>query len=186
MELEREEICRTVRHGYQILLKIEAELLLPKQAPTICEFYRDLAQGCVSWAYEDYGNRLREEFSALETPRERAQFHTQGFRFWMRRCFEDETYIAFVCETAFIGRWRGAGEDYRKLSQVWNKEEQLILPPSQVLTAYGLRLSKKDLPFSPDGIYPEGDGLIIFRNATEECEFLEKRFELKGNAQKSS
>ena len=186
MELEREEMRRAVRHGYQILVRIEAELLLAREKPKICAFYKALAQACVDWAYEDYGGRLREEFSALEGIKERTQFQTQSFRFWMRRCFEDDRYIAFVCETAFVGRWRGTGEDYRRLSHVWSKEEELILPPAQILSAYGLRLSKKDLPFPPDGIYPEGDGLIIFRNATEMSEFLEKRFVLNRGEKESS
>ena len=181
MELARKELRRTVRHGYQILLRIEAEILLPVEKPSICEFYQTLAESFVNFGFEDYGNRLKEEFSASESIKERAQFQMQSLRFWMRCCFEDERYLAFVCETAFLGRWQGAGRDYRRLSHVWNKQEELILPPSQVLSAYGLHLSKKDLPFPPDGIYPEGEALTIFRNATEESEFLEKRFVLQKN-----
>jgi len=44
------------------------------------------------------------------------------------------------------------------------------------------------LPFPPDGIYPEGDEMVFFRNVTEQTPFLEKRLprNLKEGAEKSS
>ena len=179
MELEYLEIRKTVRHGYQVLLRVEGELALPTDAPKIRSFYEDLSATCLTWAQEQYGEKLKSEYSALESTKERARFRTQKYRFRIRRCFEDERLASFLCESAFAEPWSGNVEGYHRLSHVWNKEEETLLPPSQILKAFGFRLEKRMLPFSPDGIYPEGEDLVIFRNATDHLSFAEKRFALK-------
>ena len=179
MELERLEIRKTVRHGYQVLLRVEGDLLLPTEAPKIRSFYETLSGRCLSWAQEQYGEDLKREYSSLESNKERARFRAQKYHFRIRSCFENDTLIAFLCESAFSERWSGTRDGYCRASQVWNKQEETMLPPSQILKAFGLRLKKRMLPFSPDGIYPEGEDLVIFRNATEHLAFAEKRFALK-------
>ena len=142
-------------------------------------FYEKLSNACLSWAQDQYGEKLKKEYSALESTKERARFRTQKYRLRIGRCFENEQYVAFLCESALADQWSGVGEGYRRASQVWNKEEETQLPPSQILRAFGLRLGKKELPFSPDGIYPEGCSLVIFRNATQSLPFAEKKFSIK-------
>ncbi len=176
MELEFLELRKAVRHGYQVLLRIEAEICLPFELLKVREFYRGLADACLSWAQDCYGEQLKNDYSALESNRERAQFRPQTYRLRIRDCFENETYIAFLCESILTGRWSGAGDGYHRISHVWNKGEELLLPNPQILKAFGFQLSQKDLPFRPDGIYPEGDSLVVFRNATERYGFLEKKF----------
>lgn len=175
MELEYLEIRKTVRHGYQVLLRVEGDLLLPTEAPKIRSFYEVLSSTCLSWAQEQYGEGLKKEYSALESNRERARFRTQKYHFRLQKCFEDQDLVAFLCESAFAERWSGEGEGYRRASQIWNKREETLLPPSQILKSFGFRLEKRMLPFSPDGIYPEGNSLVIFRNATARYGFLEKK-----------
>ena len=179
MELELLEMRKTVRHGYQVLLTIEAEICLPTEAPKIRAFYQKLAEACLDWAQNGYGEQLKNEFSALESNKERAQFRAQKYQLRMRKCFENQDYIAFLCESALMGRWSGAWDGYRRISHVWNKAEELLLPQAQILRAFGFRLLGKDLPFHPDGIYPEGDSLVLFRNANERYGFLEKKFLFK-------
>ena len=179
MELERLEIRRAVLQEYQVLLRVEGELILPTDAPKIRSFYEDLSTTCLSWAQEQYGERLKMDYSSLESNKERARFRAQKYRLRIDCCFENQTHAAFLCESAFADPWSGNMEGYRRLSHVWNKEEETLLPPSQILKAFGLRLEKRMFPFSPDGIYPEGDSLVIFRNATERLAFSEKRFALK-------
>ena len=178
MELEYLEIRKTVRHGYQVLLRVEGELFLPKDCPKIREFYEELSSTCLSWAQNQYGEELKKAYSALESNKERARFRTQGYRLRIGRCFENEQYAAFLCESVLADQWSGTGGAYRRASQVWNKREETLIPPSQILKAFGLRLGKKELPFSPDGIYPTENALVIFRNATENLPFAEKTFDL--------
>ena len=178
MELEFLEVRKTVRHGYQVLLRVEGELFLPKDVPKIRAFYEDLSNTCLSWAQDQYGKSLEKEYLALESNKERARFHAQKYQFRVRKCFENETLVAFLCEAAFAHRWSGSGDGYRRVSHVWNIREELMLPPSQILQTFGFRLGKKMLPFPPDGIYPEGSSLVIFRNATQNLPFSEKKFDL--------
>lgn len=179
MELEFLEVHKTVRHGYQVLLRVEGELFLPEDFFKIREFYEKLSSACLSWAQDQYGERLKNEYSALESTKERARFRTQKYRLRIGRCFENESYVAFLCESELTDQWSGMGERYRRSSQVWNKSEETQLPPSQILRVFGLRLGKKELPFSPDGIYPEGGSLVIFRNATERLPFAERKFSIQ-------
>ena len=177
MELEFLELRKAVRHGYQVLLRVEGELFLPKDFPKIRDFYEALSNTCLSWAHNRYGEELKAAYSALESNKERARFPTQKYQLCVRRCFEDEHYVAFLCESAL--KAHGTGDRYRRVSHVWNKQEESILPQAQILKAFGFRLLKKDLPFSPDGIFPEGEHLVLFRNATLDTPFAEKKLSLK-------
>ena len=179
MELEFLEIRKTVRQGYQVLLRVEGELFLPNDYPKIRGFYEKLSNACFSWAQDQYGERLKKEYSALESNKDRARFRTQKYRLRVGRCFENEQYAAFLCESILAEQWSGMGDRYRRISQVWNKREETLLPPAQILKVFGLRLEKRMLPFSPDGIYPEGCSLVIFRNATQSLPFAEKKFSIQ-------
>jgi hypothetical protein len=74
-----------------------------------------------------------------------------------------------------LGQWREPQKSYHRISHVWNLDEQLILPDSEILRGFGLRLTRNMLPFRPDGIYPCGDKMVFFRNVTEHLPFVERR-----------
>ena len=181
METERAEFRCAVRHGYQILLRVEAQIELPTDLSRIRDFYRSLVDTCLDWAKNDYGEQLKAEYAALTSVRERAQFRPQKYSLGLRLCHEEAGLAAFVCESVMTGAWRGMVDGYHRVSHVWDTSEETALPMGQILNRFGFRLSKKDLPFCPDGIYPEKGDLVVFRNATESDEFLEKKFSLQNS-----
>ncbi len=177
LKTETEELRATVREGYQILLRAEAQLLLPEEKPKIADFYRKTAGTCMRWAEQIYGEELRREFCALEGIREKSQFCPQRYRFRMRCPWEEEGYAVILCESDLTGQWKIPQKSYHRISHVWNLSEESILPFSQILRRFGMRLRQEKLPFSPDGIYPEGEKMVFFRNATDQTTFLEKKIE---------
>ena len=50
MNVIKEELHATVREGYQILMRADAELYLPEEKPRMLEFYKRMAQTCMRWA----------------------------------------------------------------------------------------------------------------------------------------
>ena len=68
-------------------------------------------------------------------------------------------------------------EEFRDLLPIFNRYplEELILPESQILRGFGLRITRSMLPFRPDGIYPSGDKMVFFRNATDHLPFVERK-----------
>ncbi|MBR2020122.1 MAG: hypothetical protein IKA05_06965 [Clostridia bacterium] len=178
----------TVREGYQILLRADAELLIPVDKPKMRGFYLKMADTCMKWAEEIYGEELKREFAELETIRERSQFSTQRYRLRIRCPWEEGIHAAFLCESTLTGQWKEPQKSYHRISHVWNTEEESILPFSQILKSFGLRISKQMLPFPPDGMYPEGEEMVFFRNVTDQTPFLEKRLprNLKEGVEKSS
>jgi hypothetical protein len=175
MELERQTLRGSTVEGYRILLRAQAELLLPLEYPVIREFYITLARRCIEWTCEVTGERLRARYLALDTNAERAHFDTRTYRFAMRYCDTDDRHAAIVCESRFSGD--GERIAYRRISHVWYLAEQTLLPPSQIIKRYsqGRRVS---VGFPPDGIYPENGDLVLFKNATEKTDFTEKRISL--------
>ncbi len=178
MRVERKEYKATVREGYQILLRAEAELLLPTEKPKMCDFYTKLAKACILWAAEVHGDTLRKEFAALESTRERSRFRTQQYRFRMRVAWEDASFASILCESELTGQWKEPQNSYHRTSHVWNLEEETILPVPQILQTFGVTLSKEMFPFRPDGIYPDGEGIVLFRNPTSSSHFMEKKLTL--------
>lgn len=180
MNFEERKIKKTVREGYQLLLGAEARLLLPVEKREICRYYEALAEKCMQWAVEIHGTLLQKEFLALETAMEKARFQTERYRFSMRCVMETEEHIVLLCESRLLCR-QGKGKDgYHRISHVWNLDEETVLPFSQILNVFGGRIKKQVLPFSPDGIYPEGDELIFFKNPTADAPFSEFRIPLTG------
>lgn len=175
MELERMELKNSVRCGYVILLRISMEAFLPVHEQGIRDFYDLQIDACMRWARDELGEHLLSDYEKLESTSQKAQFRPQCYRFCMRPCYEDDTLIAFLCESALTGSWTGVEHGYFRMAHVWNKEEQLILPTQQILRYFGLKLSGRDLPFPPDGVYPEGQELVLFRNVTPRFPFSEKK-----------
>ena len=175
MNTEKTERHAIVREGYQILLRADAELILPTDKPRIRAFYENMAKTCMRWAQEIYGEALRRELLALESIREKSQFGTQRYQMRMRIPFEEGKHAVFLCESKLTGQWREPQKSYHRISHVWNVEEETVLPFSEILSTFGMRITKEKLPFRPDGIYPEGETMVFFRNVTDNVQFLEKR-----------
>ncbi len=174
MNFEEKEMRLSVRDGYRILLRAEAFLLLPAEHAKIAEFYKGLAGRCMEWAEETHGERLKAEYAALTSIPEKAAFRTQRYLFRMRKVFENEQYLAMICESKLTEQWKAPNKSYHRLSHVWNLKEGSMLPFSQILSVFGPKLPKKAFPFPPDGIYPEGEKTVFFRNPTESAPFMEK------------
>ena len=164
-----------VREGYQILLRAEAELLLPEGKPKIGEFYKRTAHACLTWAKEIYGEKLRREYLELESTREKSQFITQRYQMRMKSPWADTEHLVLLCESTLTGQWNNPERRYFRISHVWKLDEELMLPFSQIMEAFGMQVDRRQLPFRPDGIYPEGNEIVFFRNAGEKNKFLECR-----------
>ncbi len=175
MIFETSEMHATVREGYQILLRADAVLQLPQTEGQMKEFYSRTANTCMHWAVEVYGDALQREFSELESVRERSSYRTQHYKFTMRFPWSEGKYLAVLCESYLSGQWHEPQKSYHRIAHVWNTEEQSILPPEQVLRLFGFAAGRRVRPFRPDGVYPEGDKMVFFRNATPESPFVEKK-----------
>ncbi len=181
MNFEKAEMHATVREGYQVLLRADAELLMPVDKMKIRDFYQRMADTCMKWAEQVYGEELRGEFLGLEGIREKSQFRTQHYKMRMRCPWKDDRHVAILCESELTGQWKEPQKSYHRISHVWNTEEELVLPFGQILRSFGLRLNRDMLPFRPDGIYPEEDKMVFFRNVTDQTPFLEKKLSRKMN-----
>ena len=177
MNMEKCERHAVVREGYQILLRADAELLFPADCPEIRTFYETLAEACVSWVREVYGERLRREFCELEGLREKSQFGLRRYRFWMRSPWETENLLALLCESCLTD-WKDPQKGYRRIAHVWDVSDGTLLPPEELLRRLDVRVGKKSFPFVPDGIYPQENTLVLFRNANENQPFAEHRLPL--------
>ena len=170
-----EQIKATVREGYQVLLRAEAELILPEGKDVIGNYYRLLCEKCMSWATEVYGERIRSDFLSLEDLHERALWRAQKYRFLMRIPWQEEHHIAILCESYLLGQRQSLPNSYHRLSHVWNLCEESILPLPQILELFGCGIKLRELPFTPDGVYPEGDGLIFYKNPTAEAPLAQSK-----------
>lgn len=178
MLIDTKERHGTVREGYQLLLRADAKLLLPTEHTRICEFYERMCQACMTWAIEMHGERLRGEFLQLESVREKSRVRTQGYRFSMRIPWTSDRHAVFLCESVLNGHSRDTHNTYRRISHMWNLEEETVLPISQIMDFFDIKLKRDMLPFKPDGVYPDGGGLVLFRNPTRTSPFMERKLEV--------
>ena len=175
MHTTTEQMRSTVREGYQVLLRAEAELVLPEGKDVIKKYYELLANKCMTWATEVYGERIRSKFLSLEDLHERALWRAQKYRFLMRIPWQSEHHMAILCESYLPGRREETQNSYHRISHVWNLVEESILPLGQVLELFGCGIKKRELPFVPDGVYPEGEELIFYKNPTNESPGAQKK-----------
>ncbi len=175
MNINTEKLCATVSEGYQVLLRAEAELSLPEGKDVIGNYYRLLADKCMSWATEVYGERIRSDFLSLEDLHDRALWRAQKYRFLMRIPWQNEHYIAILCESYLLGQHQNIKNSYHRLSHVWNLDEESILPIPQILELFACGINVRDLPFSPDGVYPDGEELIFYKNPTLETPLAQSK-----------
>jgi hypothetical protein len=166
MNTNTEKLWVTVSEGYQVLLRAEAEIVLPEGKDVITNYYRLLANKCMSWATEVYGERIRRDFLSLEDLHDSALWRAQKYRFLMRIPWQSEHHIAILCESYLLGQYQDVKNSYHRLSHVWNLDEESILPISQILELFECGIHVRELPFVPDGVYPEGEELIFYKNPT--------------------
>ena len=179
MNTTTEQLRATVREGYQVLLRAEAELVLPEGKEVMSKYYRLLANKCMSWATEVYGERIRSDFLSLEDLHDRALWRAQKYRFSMRIPWQNEHYVAILCESYLLGQRSEKQNSYHRLSHVWNIEEESILPIGQILGLFGCGIRLRELPFAPDGVYPEGEELIFYKNPTKETPLAQRKSPLE-------
>ena len=170
-----EQMRATVREGYQVLLRAEAELVLPEGKGVMEKYYHLLAEKCMSWATDVYGERIRQEFLSLEDLHERALYRAQKYRFLMRIPWQGEHHIAILCESYLLGQKQTMQNSYHRLSHVWNLKEESILPIGQILDLFGCGIKLRELPFVPDGVYPDGEELIFYKNPTQEAPLAQRK-----------
>ena len=169
MKMEAWELSATVREGYQILLRAQARADLPVEYARIALYYRTLGEKCLAWATEVEGERLKREFAALESIREKSGFGCRSYRFDAGCVWEDGEgdLIAFVCESTLSGMRQMPEKRYHRSAQVWSRKEELILPKEEVAALFSPQGKRALKGVYVDGIYPRGDRLLFFRNPTE-------------------
>lgn len=175
MQTEQKTLRLSVREGYQVLLRAEAELLLPIGKERMRAFYLALGETCMRWAEEIEGERLRRAYAELGTLHERSGFRPGLYRLRMRIPWEEEGLMAMLCESELYGESLSRRAGLHRTVQIWDVEEELILPPRQALSRLAPWMHRRMLPFHPDGFYPQENGLLLFRNPSHGGDFLEKR-----------
>ena len=167
------EQCHTaVREGYRSLLTADSELRLPVGYPRICDYYRRVGEACVRWAEKAEGERLRQQYLAMEDHRDRARFRTARYRICCEAVWEETPYVTYLCRSTLQME---TGVTQRIMAQVWNLEEETMLPMSEILKRFPVQPPKTKPPFRPDGIYPLARELVFYRNGDGKRAFAEHR-----------
>ena len=174
MDLEKKILRGAVIEGYTVLMKAEAELLLPSDKTQIEGFYLALSKKCMTWATEVRGEKLRELFLNLDGAVEKSHFLTRRYRFQMRCPWEYAPYAAILCESVLEDEDVPMGA-FRRVSHVWNVDEETMLPQNQILHLLGIQKELKSVGFLPDGIYPENDTAVFYKNTSKSNQFMEVR-----------
>ena len=93
----------------------------------------------------------------------------------MRIPWQSENHVAILCESYLLGQRQEMQNSYHRLSHVWNLHEESILPIPQILELFGCGIKLQDLPFAPEGVYPEGEELIFFKNPTANAPLAQRK-----------
>ena len=159
------ERCHTaVREGYRSILQSDTEVWLPRGHGKMEEYYLRVREACVRWAETAEGARLCEAYRAIEDHMERARFQTASYHLICSPVWEESPYVSYLCRSVLK---IGGERKERLMAQVWNFEEETILPMGQVLKVFPSEVSKKRIPFRPDGVYPLSEELVFYRNASD-------------------
>lgn len=169
----RIETCHTaVREGYRSILQADTELWLPTGYGKMEDYYCRVWEACVKWAETAEGERLREAYLSISDHMERARFQTASYHLTCAPVWEELPYVAYLCRSVLK---IGHRKTERVMAQVWNIEEQTLLPMGQVLRVFPTQTEKKRIPFRPDGVYPLDEELVFYRNENGEREYCEYR-----------
>ena len=173
METTQENLRRIVRESYRILLRAEADLALPRGLDVIADYYRRMAEACLEWVCAAEGEQILAAYRAIEDTAERARFPMARYRMACKCVWEQGAHAAWVGESVL--HLPAKAPIRRKTAQVWNLDEQTVLPRGELLRLCKPSQKQSRPPFRADGVYPEGADLVFFRNATQRNEFLEFR-----------
>jgi hypothetical protein len=153
-------------------LQLDTEIWLPQGHGRMEEYYLRVRDACVKWAERAEGERLCEAYRAIEDHMERARFQTASYRLICSPVWEESLYAVYLCRSALQ---IGGERKERVMAQVWNTEEETILPMGQVIKSFPAEKSKKRIPFRPDGVYPLDGELVFYRNARDARSYGEYR-----------
>lgn len=172
MEYNVERCHTAVREGYRSVLQLDTEIRVPIGHARMEEYYLRVREACVKWAETAEGERLREAYRAIEDHMERARFQTASYRLICSPVWEESPFVSYLCRSVLqIGHEKSE----RVMAQVWNKEEETLLPMGQVIRIFPVEKSKKRIPFRPDGVYLLSDELVFYRNANRTRSYGEYR-----------
>ena len=83
--------------------------------------------------------------------------------------------MAILCESYLLGQHNNTQNSYHRLSHVWNLQEESILPIPQVLKILSCDVNLKEMPFLPDGVYPENGEVIFYKNPTADTPLAQSK-----------
>lgn len=173
MRFETKNIRASVREGYQILLRADAEVLFPTDFPIIRDYYLRLSEVCVRWATEVHGEALRNRFRRANGIAERSRFGTERYRFGMTVTWDAPPLLSLLCETELCCGEEAPRLRRHRIARVWNTDEQTVLPDRQVLRLFPI--AERPKIGKIDGLYPEGGQIVFYRNSFGETDFSEER-----------
>ena len=172
LHVTKETLHKNVCEDYRVLLRADAELLLPSAYEKIADFYRRVGDACMEWVIGGEGERLRARYLSLEDHMERARVRTVCYHLRVIPVWETEDHAAFVCRSTLSASGETPSEYV--MSQLWNLSEQTVLPSRQVLRLCP-PAERQRPPFRPDGVYPQGDFLVFYKNERETQTAIEFR-----------
>ena len=173
METTQESLRRIVRESYRILLRAEAELALPSRYEIIADYYRRMGEACLEWVCAAEGERILSAYRSIEDTAERARFPMARYRMVCKCVWEHGVHAAWVGESVLYPPAKAPIR--RKTAQVWNLDEQTVLPRGELLRLCKPLQKQSRPPFRADGVYPDGGDLVFFRNASPRNDFSEFR-----------
>lgn len=160
MNGEQTELHRSIREDYRVLLYADAVLPIFGN-DRMDRLYQSAAGRFFAWAEEE-GERLRADYLALATVREKSRFPTVRVRLECRITWEDDSLCSVLLR---VTRPDGTGEKTGYLSgMVWNRAENTVLPLWQILAGFGGRKLLKRTGFVPDGAFLENGTPVLYRN----------------------
>lgn len=181
LNLTKETLHKNVCEDCRVLLRVDAELLLPSEYEKISDFYRRTGEACMEWVIGAEGERLRAHYLSLEDHIERARTRTASYHLRITPVWERDGYAAFVCRSVLSSV--GTAPSERVMAQLWNLSEQTALPLRQVLRLCPPAEREKP-PFRPDGVYPQGDTLVFYKNEREKQTVTEFRLHYREKREK--
>ena len=161
METEKCRAHTVLREDYRTLLRLDAQIEIPKECHGMRAFYEKMLRAAVRWAEEQEGEDTRRAYAACETIRDKSRFQTRSFRLDGILYEIGDRDCAVVCRSTWI---RDGERQTRCSVQFWDLSEQTILPIKQVLCRRFGRFRMPKLGYRADGCYPQNGDLVFFRN----------------------
>ena len=178
METEKCRAHTVLREDYRTLLRLDAEIEIPKERQVMRDFYEKMLRAAVRWVEEREGEETRKAYASCETIREKSRFQTRLLRLEGTLFEIGDRDCAIICRSTWIKN----GERQTRCSvQFWNLSEQTILPVKQVLRRrFGCARMPK-LGYRADGCYPQNGDLVFFQNPHGKEPYREAKYHFEKN-----